>query len=386
MKAIRTTKLKLTTCNNKLHEVGIAYRNAANWLSNIIHERKSVETPASLSNEFYATVREKFQLPSQVACSLFRHVVSTYRSMKSNNKWELAVYKKTVIPVCWKRDFNVSSKGLTIWGTKTEYKSGTIPEGDWSDSRLKLVGKIWFLILTVQVDVLDRKEAGTIVGVDSGIKNLFVAVEPKSGKTLYVRSGSFNHRRACIRNTRKKVASVGSPSSKRLLKRLSGREEAVTQDFLHVASKQLVAFAESVDARCVVMENLEGIRDRSLDCGKKHRSRVHRWPYAQAQFFVEYKALSRGIGYEVVSPRNTSRGCPCCGHTEKANRNGLVFRCKSCSFQDNADRVGATNVSLRSILQWQAVGGRAMCQLAYSDDEGQTHSSITSRRACPGGN
>lgn len=368
MKAIRTVKLKLTTDNPKLSEVGIAYRNAANWLSNIIHDRKIVETPASLSNEFYATVREKFQLPSQVCCSLFRHVVSTYRSMKSNGKWELAVFKKIVVPVCWKRDFNVSSKGLTIWGTKTEYKSRIIPEGDWSDSRLKLVGNTWFLILTVQIDVPDRKDTGTIVGVDSGIKNLFVAVVPKSGKTLYVRSGAFNYRRACIRKIRAKVASVGSPSAKRLLKRLSGKEEAVTQDFLHVASKQLVAFAKSVDARCIVMENLEGIRDRSLDCGKKHRSRVHRWPYAQAQFFVAYKALGHGIGYEVVSPRNTSRGCPCCGHTEKANRNGLVFRCKSCGYEDNADRVGGTNVSLRSILQRQAAGGRAECQPAYSDD------------------
>ena len=52
----------------------------------------------------------------------------------------------------------------------------------------------------------------------------------------------------------------------------------------------------------------------------------------------------------------------------KANRNGLVFRCKSCDYQDNADRVGGTNVCLRSILQRQAVGERAMYQLAYSDD------------------
>jgi IS605 OrfB family transposase len=368
MKAIRTIKLKITSSNNKLHEVGIAYRNAANWLSSIIYNRNIVQTPASLSNEFYATVREKFNLPSQVTCSLFRQVVGTYRAMKSNKEWELAIFKKINVPICWKRDFNVSKKGLTIWGDKVAYKSKPIPQGEWSDSKLKLIGKTWFLILTVQVDIPDQKETGTIVGVDSGIKNLFVAVEPKSGKTLFIRSGSFNHRRACIRRTRAKVASVGTPSAKRLLKRLKGREAAVTQDFLHVASKRLVAFAESVDARCIVMENLQGIREHSLECGKKHRSRVHRWPYAQGQFFVEYKAANQGIGYEVVPPKNTSRGCPKCGHTEKANRNGLVFRCKSCNYQDNADRVGGLNCSLRSILHRQADGERAMYQLAYSDD------------------
>jgi putative transposase len=376
MKALRTIKLKLISNNPKLSEVGINYQSAANWLSTIIFNRKIIETPASLSNEFYATVREKFSLPSQVTCSLFRHVVSTYRTMKSNNQWNLATFKKLVVPICWRRDFNTSGKGLTIWGEKVTYTCRTIPEGVWSDSRLKLAGKNWYLILTVQIDIPGKKPAGTIVGVDSGIKNLFVAVEPKSNKTLYVRSGSNNHRRACLRQTKAKVASVGTPSAKRLLKRLSGKERAVTQDFLHVASKQLVTFAKSVDACCLVMEDLQGIRKSSLDCGLKHRSRVHRWAYAQAQFFVEYKAGAEGIAFEVVPPRNTSRGCPRCGHTEKANRNGVVFRCLSCGYQDNADRVGGLNCNLRSILHRQAVGERAMCQLAYSDSAGEdcTHS------------
>lgn len=43
-----------------------------------------------------------------------------------------------------------------------------------------------------------------------------------------------------------------------------------------------------------------------------------------------------------------------CGHVSKSNRNGLVFRCEVCSFADNADRIGATNVALRSLLQRQA--------------------------------
>ena len=75
-----------------------------------------------------------------------------------------------------------------------------------------------------------------------------------------------------------------------------------------------------------------------------------------------------GIGTEYVPAAYTSQGCPKCGHICKSNRNGLVFRCLSCGFQDNADRVGATNVALRSLLQRQAVEERAMCQLAYSSN------------------
>jgi hypothetical protein len=46
----------------------------------------------------------------------------------------------------------------------------------------------------------------------------------------------------------------------------------------------------------------------------------------------------------------------------------------SCGFADNADRVGGSNAALRSLLQRQAVGERAVCQSAYSDHEGDCSS------------
>lgn len=365
MKAKRTFKLKLTSDNPKLLDVSQKYLEAANWLSSIIHDRKKIQSPPTLSREFYGTVRQKFQLPSQLTCSLFRHVVSTYRTMKANRQWNLAVYKKINIPICWKRDFNISSKGLTICGTPTTYKSGKLPEGKWSDSKLKLIGKQWYILLTIEIDVPEPKETGTILGVDSGIKNILTATDKRSNKTLYISGCDLNHRRLRLRQTKARVASVGTRSSKRLLKRLSGREKAVTQELLHVASKQLVSFAEDVDAKIISMEDLSGIR-KNKKRGKKQRAANHRWPFAQCQFYIGYKAAAKGIGIEFVPPAYTSQSCPVCGHTEEANRRGLRFKCKSCDYQDNADRVGSINIGLRLILQRQAAEERAVNQPAYS--------------------
>ncbi|NJL70404.1 MAG: IS200/IS605 family element transposase accessory protein TnpB [Candidatus Competibacteraceae bacterium] len=150
---------------------------------------------------------------------------------------------------------------------------------------------------------------------------------------------------------------------------MSGRESSVTQQLLHVASKRLVAFARSCNAKTIVMEDLTGIRKSKKPQHHKQRARNHRWPFKQCQFYVSYKAAAKGIGVEFVSPAHTSQSCPVCGHTEKANRNGLKFRCVSCLWQDNADRIGATNIALRSLLQRQAVGERAVFQAAYSSDE-----------------
>lgn len=366
MKSTRAVKIKITTENPKFQEVAENFRDAANWLSKIVHDRKKPGTAPSLHREFYATVREKFNLSSQVACSLFRHVVGTYRSMRSNGEWTRAVYKRLVVPVVHKRDFSVVKGKMKFWKVKVDFKTRPIPNGEWRDSKLKKVGNNWWLILIVGVDVPDKKQNGNIVGVDLGQKNTLVAVEPKSNKTLYVDGGSLEHRRLCIRQTRKKVASVGTRSAKRLLRRMDGREKAVTQELMHVASKRLVAFAKSVDAKVIAVEDLNGVR--KVNTSKKQRARNHRWPYALLQFFIGYKSEAEGIALEFVDPAYTSQGCSKCGHTEKSNRNGLVFRCKSCNWRDHADRNGACNIASRSILQRQASEGRAMCQLAYSDD------------------
>ena len=131
---------------------------------------------------------------------------------------------------------------------------------------------------------------------------------------------------------------------------MSGNEAKVTNQLMHVASKRLVRYAESVGARRIVMENLSNIREASLAKGKEMRDRVCRWPYAQGQFFVSYKASDKGIAFECVSPKNTSRGCPLCGHVDARNRNGLKFRCLLCGYKGDADRVASINIRNRSVV------------------------------------
>lgn len=385
MNGLRTYKLKITSNHPRFAELATIYKEAANWLSSIIFTRKKVQTPNALSKEFYGTIRDKFKLPSQLTCSLFRHVVSTYRSMKSNGKWSLAVYKKPSLPLCWKRDFNIRKAGLSIWGELISFQTRPLPKGKWSDSKLKLVKGYWHLCLTIETEQAEPKSTGGIIGVDRGQKNILVALDPKTNKTLYIKGKELSHRRLRIRQTRARVDSVGTRSAKRLLKRLSGREKAVTQNILHIASKRLVAFAQSVGAKTIAFENLGGFKSKQTKDNKKvhhkQRTRNNRWPYALLEFFVTYKAAFVGIGVDHVSAVYTSQGCPKCGHVSKSNRNGLEFRCVACEYQNNADRIGATNVALRSLLQRQAVEERAMCQLAYSNHEGDCSSELQAATA-----
>lgn len=347
VKAIREIKLKVAG-SAKADGLLTVWLKAANWLSGIVFKAKELNSNR-IQKAHYVNLRE-FGLPSQLACSLCKVVCATYKTAKALKRWKLAKFKHEVIPVVWKRDFNRTKIGITLWGellTVTDCR--LLPKGAWKDSKLKRIGNQWYLLLAHETEISETKTEGCIVGVDMGIKRMLVATNSANSKTFFFHGGVLNHKRSCIRRIRADVQSVGSRSARRLLKRMSGHEAAVTGHLLHVASKALVSYAVEVGARRIVVEKLENIRDSSLNKGKDFRSKIHRWPYADAQFKIGYKAATVGIEMETVSPRNTSRGCSACGHVSASNRKGLNFCCKKCGHQEDADRQASKNIRARSV-------------------------------------
>lgn len=347
MKAIRTIKLKVSD-STKADRLLDVWLKAANWLSEIAFKTEELNSNR-LAKAHYANLRE-MGLPSQLACSICKTVCATYKTAKANKRWHLAKFSRAVMPVVWKRDFNRTSKGVTLWGELlTIQDSRPLPEGGWKDSKLKRIGKQWYLILTHAVEIPEPKTEGCVVGVDMGIKRMLVATNSANAQTFFYHGGELNHRRSCIRRTRAAIQSVGTKGSRRLLRRMSGNEAAVTGVLLHTASKALVSYAVEVGARKIVVEDLSNIRDGSLSKGKDIRSKVHRWPYADMRFKITYKAAAVGIETETVSPRNTSRGCSACGHVSASNRKGLHFCCQKCGHKDDADRQASKNIRARSV-------------------------------------
>jgi len=347
VKSIRTVKVKIHG-STRADKMLVVWLKAANWLSEIVYKTKELNSNR-LAKSHYANLR-KIGLPSQLACSACKAVCAAYKTAKTNNQWRLAEFSSATLPVVWRKDFNRTRKGVTLWGElMTVLDSRPLPEGAWKDSRIKRINNQWFLYLAHEVEIQDPVETGCIVGVDMGIKRMLVASNSANAKPFFFHGGVLNHRRSCIRRARAAVQSVGTKSARRLLKRMSGREAAVTGHLLHVASKALIGYAIEVGARKIVVEELSGIRESSLNKGKSLRCRIHQWPYADMRFKIAYKAAAVGIEVEAVSPRNTSRGCNACGHVSASNRKGLQFRCGKCGHRDDADQNASKNIRVRSV-------------------------------------
>jgi putative transposase len=89
----------------------------------------------------------------------------------------------------------------------------------------------------------------------------------------------------------------------------------------------------------IVLEDLTDIRN-----GKKNK-KFGRWSFAELRSIVEYKAAALGKKVVAIDPRYTSRTCSRCGFQKKVNRNGRAFKCKSCSFQIDADLNASRNIA-----------------------------------------
>ena len=68
------------------------------------------------------------------------------------------------------------------------------------------------------------------------------------------------------------------------------------------------------------------------------------WNLGLLHSAIEQKCEENCVRLHHVNPKYTSRTCPMCGHIDKRNREGTVFKCVNCGFEDNADINAAKNI------------------------------------------
>jgi putative transposase len=370
---VRTVKLKLDLPYETAKRTVHAWTDACNLVSRIAFDNGRVSNAVKLQSLAYATAKST-GLSAQVAVSCIRHVASKYAAVRSNKHTIDApcVFRhQAVILQGGKRgrDIALRESGLSVWTLDGRLKAVPFngPPGlddklnNWTfgDGRLFACQKYKnvFLTLSFKKEVEERTAPNdAVVGVDRGINVIACATDGK--RTWMRRGGHTKHVRNRYLQTRsslqKKKAEQPTRSKAKVLKRLSGREKRFMQAVNHEVSKSIVEFADKAGCPVIAVEQLDSIRDRKLR--KEQRAEIHRWAYGQLNFFLSYKAQSRGMSVIEIDPRGTSKGCSRCGHTEAANRKRHVFECRACSHTLHADVNAAHNIRLRGILARQALG------------------------------
>ena len=338
-----------------LDETMSVYRNACNYVSDYVFRTHDLKQ-FSLNKALYSTLREKFNLKSQMAQSVLKTVIARYKTILENqNEWIKASFKKPQYDLVWNRDYSLTqnrfsintlngrvklsyfSDGMSKYFDHTIYKFGTA----------RLVnkhGKYYLHIpVTYEVEESNISDICNVVGIDRGI-NFVVATYDSKHKSGFVSGKAIKQKRAKYSKLRKELQMRHTPSSRRRLKAIGQRENRWMQDINHQVSKALVE--NNPKHTLFVLEDLSGIRNATERVKTKDRYVSVSWSFYDLEQKLIYKAKQNQSSVIKVDPRYTSQCCPCCGHVEKSNRNKKIhlFTCKKCGYKSNDDRIGAMNL------------------------------------------
>jgi len=94
----------------------------------------------------------------------------------------------------------------------------------------------------------------------------------------------------------------------------------------------------------VILEDLNGIKERVLNGSKSLNRKLSKWNARELQRLIEYKAKWFGIPVIYVNPRNSSRVCPACGGW-LIPQEGRLMKC-SCGFIEDRDFIAVLNLRM----------------------------------------
>ena len=357
------------------------YRLACNYVSEYLFNNNFPLNKNEVQKVIYNTIREKFNLKSQMTISCIRSVIARYKTVKTQmarrpykyqdqntGEWYREVrdlnwlhkpisFNRPQVDLQRNRDWSYLSSGqLSINTLDGRVKVEPICrgfnqylDGTWKFGLAKLLkssGK-WYLHISATKEVadFDKQTVKHVVGLDRGLRFLATSYD-EQGKTAFFDGQAIMRKRATYQKLRATLQAKGTKSAKRRLKKLSGRENRWISDVNHCLSKTLV---KKYGANTLfVLENLNGVSFERTDLPKALRNQNKSWAFYQLEQFLTYKAHLHNSEVVEVSAKYTSQRCPKCGVIKKDNRHHEKheYHCTNCGYCSNDDRIGAMNIQL----------------------------------------
>jgi len=368
MKIQKVVKAKLDCTEEQARAFGETiriYSQALNFISEIAYENQC-SNKIRLHELAYRKTRERFpELQANHVVRAVRQVAACYR--RGPRKFHKFKLSSPVELDARTWSYRPKELAVSISTTRGRMRWIGLQAGDYGRKLLatwdvthsaELIERNGDFYLYIVIEKQVTPSGINPIGVDLGMNNLATTSKGQkfSGKQAL-------HLRRKFLEKRRKLQAKGTRSAKRLLKRLSGRENRRMCYINHVVSRRIVDSLQPGDV--LVLEDLSGIRE-TVKHRKSQNYLFHSWAFYQLQKFLEYKALEKNIPVVYVDPGHTSQSCPRCGHIESSNRNGPEFRCQKCGYYNNADYVASYNIA--SLYVGGATGCRKPASEATSDD------------------
>lgn len=190
--------------------------------------------------------------------------------------------------------------------------------------RLRKYNNSWYADLVLEKEIATIKTEGQSIGIDAGTKK---ALSLSTGQHI-----GDNYRYYINKINRK------HRDSKNYQQALIERDNYLRQEL------------NKIDYNSIKVIYVEDIKYIQRNTKKEHRLNkttrkiLSTWVQTKTFRWLSHKCEENCVLLSFVPARYTSQACSKCGHIEKSNRNGELFRCKKCSFTTDADFNASLNI------------------------------------------
>jgi IS605 OrfB family transposase len=316
-----------------------------------VAKRENCRNATKLHHLTYYTVKLTTGLKANHVCQAIRRVVGNMKAVKQVHKFRpTSISLDARVFTYRESDQHV---GITLMSKKVwlplsigNYQLALLRgQTPTSATLVKRRSGDYYIQIAVELDTPPTGKTPKVIGVDMGRRDIATTstFQAWNGSQLQATRDRYSKVRASLQSKRTR-------GSRRLLKRLSGKEARFQKNINHSISRQLVNEAKAIDA-ALAFEDLTDIRKflNTQPRNKTERRRTNNWAFYQLRMFVTYKAVLAGVPVVFVPPAYTSQTCSRCHHVHpekgKSYRNGKVFKCGHCGLEADADWNAANNIA-----------------------------------------
>ena len=339
------------------------YTRALNFVSEWIFNNGFNLKQFSIHKEIYHTIRETFNLKSQLTQNAIRDVIARYKAVETQLKskggqldhlWYPLNFKTPQLTLTRDRDYSFLKTGQVSINTNDKREKVDITfknrehflEGHkLGEAKLITKNDKWFLYIsaTKEYPEFEKEKVQHVVGIDRGLRFLLNTFDEK-GKTHFVNGKDILAKRRHFKKLRQSLQKKNTKSAKRRIREIGQRENRWMTDVNHRLSKALVDYYGP--NTLFVLEDLTGVRFATEKHHKDSRYEAVSWAFYQLEQHLVYKARMNQSEVLKVDAHYTSQRCPKCGTIDKENRLNRkhALCCKNCAYKSNDDRAAAMNI------------------------------------------
>lgn len=367
-KIVRTLKVQLYLNDQEkawVDKTLSTLKDGLNYASQIAFDTGILSNKCKLQELVYYSLREKFNLKSQMAVNVCTTVAGSYESQKSNLKSKKSKkkdmtasrFKYVKALYSYGKDYSFLEDGKTISISTIEERMKVpfvVPnyfqkyrDGSWKFGSMEMVKKRgkYYAHVTVnkKIEEPELSSCDNVIGVDLG-QNFLATINDSNGYVKFYKGRYLKDVRAKYKHLRKQLQTKGTHNAHNKIASIDQREQRFMTDINHQVSRDIVNHAKR-NKSIIVMEDISGINMSSMVRRENRYYRVS-WAFEELQSFIEHKAIEEGLRVIYINPKYTSQKCPKCGHIHKDNRDkkNHIFKCRDCGYTANDDYVASQNI------------------------------------------